>query len=87
MAESLSSFVEKHEPKSCEFDKILARDVLVAPSSEQYTLLTKRLRQQLGEGRGEVIIEVTVTFDFLAQFSILVILTLSNSFLTSRGRF
>ncbi|KAH1000459.1 hypothetical protein HUJ04_000364 [Dendroctonus ponderosae] len=63
MAESLSSFVEKHEPKSCEFDKILGRDVLVAPSSEQYTLLTKRLKQQLGEGRGEVIIEIGASED------------------------
>lgn len=55
--ESLSSFVEKIDVGS-EYDKILSRNVLVAPSEKQYELLLKRLKQQLGEGRGEVILEV-----------------------------
>lgn len=55
--ESLSSFVEKQERQS-DYDKILGRKVLVAPTEEQYELLLTRLRQQLGEGRGEVILEV-----------------------------
>lgn len=55
--ESLSSFVDKTD-KLSDYDKILGRSVLVAPSEEQYDLLLKRLRQQLGEGRGEVILEV-----------------------------
>lgn len=58
--ESLSSFVEKTNPPKCvEYDKILGRNVLVAPTEEQYDLLLKRLKQQLGEGRGEVILEVS----------------------------
>ncbi|CAH1115095.1 unnamed protein product [Psylliodes chrysocephalus] len=55
--ESLSSFVEKQERQS-DYDKILGRKVLVAPTEEQYELLLTRLRQQLGEGRGEVILEI-----------------------------
>lgn len=55
--ESLSSFVEKIDVGS-EYDKILSRNVLVAPSEKQYELLLKRLKQQLGEGRGEVILEI-----------------------------
>ncbi|KAJ8934680.1 hypothetical protein NQ318_015149 [Aromia moschata] len=55
--ESLSSFVDKAD-RGSEFDKILGRNVLVAPSEEQYELLLKRLKQQLGEGRGEVILEI-----------------------------
>ncbi|CAH0555008.1 unnamed protein product [Brassicogethes aeneus] len=60
--ESLSSFVEKN-PKENEFDKILGRNVLVAPTEEQFELLLKRLKQQLGEGRGEVILEVGLSDD------------------------
>lgn len=56
--ESLSSFVDKIDLSS-EYDKILSRNVLVAPSEKQYELLLKRLKQQLGEGRGEVILEVS----------------------------
>lgn len=56
--ESLSSFVEKSTTKCSEYDKILGRNVLVAPTEEQYDLLLRRLKQQLGEGRGEVILEV-----------------------------
>lgn len=55
--ESLSSFVDKIEPTSS-YDRILGKNVLVAPSEEQYELLLKRLKQQVGEGRGEVILEV-----------------------------
>lgn len=55
--ESLSSFVDKIEPSSA-YDRILGKNVLVAPSEEQYDLLLKRLKQQVGEGRGEVILEV-----------------------------
>ncbi|CAH1156035.1 unnamed protein product [Phaedon cochleariae] len=55
--ESLSSFVDKSQCPS-EYDKILGGNVLVAPSEEQYELLLRRLTQQLGEGRGEVILEI-----------------------------
>ncbi|CAG9760782.1 unnamed protein product [Ceutorhynchus assimilis] len=61
--ESLSSFVEKTSPKCAEYDKILGRNVLVAPTEEQYELLAKRLKQQLGEGRGEVILELGASED------------------------
>ncbi|XP_060527779.1 GTP-binding protein 1 [Cylas formicarius] len=60
--ESLSSFVDKSK-KCTEYDKILGRNVLVAPSEEQYELLLKRLKQQLGEGRGEVILEIGASED------------------------
>lgn len=59
--ESLSSFVDKIEPSSA-YDRILGKNVLVAPSEEQYELLLKRLKQQVGEGRGEVILEVSYYF-------------------------
>lgn len=59
--ESLSSFVDKIEPTSA-YDRILGKNVLVAPSEEQYELLLKRLKQQVGEGRGEVILEVSYCF-------------------------
>lgn len=55
--ETLSSFVEKQD-RASEYDKILGRKVLVAPTEQQYELLLKNLRQQLGEGRGEVILEI-----------------------------
>ncbi|XP_057655340.1 GTP-binding protein 1 [Diorhabda carinulata] len=55
--ETLSSFVDKQD-RSSEYDKILGRKVLVAPTEQQYELLLKNLRQQLGEGRGEVILEI-----------------------------
>lgn len=55
--DTLSSFVDK-ELKSSEFGKILGRAILVAPTEEQFDLLLQRLKQQLGEGRGEVILEV-----------------------------
>ncbi|KAJ8913859.1 hypothetical protein NQ315_003768 [Exocentrus adspersus] len=55
--ESLSSFVAKTDSVS-EYDRIIGRQVLVAPTEKQYELLLKRLRQQLGEGRGEVILEI-----------------------------
>ncbi|XP_030766641.1 GTP-binding protein 1 isoform X2 [Sitophilus oryzae] len=61
--ESLSSFVEKNIARCSEYDKILGRNVLVAPSEEQYVLLLKRLKQQLGEGRGEVILEIGASED------------------------
>ncbi|KAF7284254.1 hypothetical protein GWI33_022251 [Rhynchophorus ferrugineus] len=61
--ESLSSFVEKNATKCSEYDKILGRNVLVAPTEEQYDLLLKRLKQQLGEGRGEVILEIGASED------------------------
>lgn len=58
--ESLSSFADSIQHKtSSEFDKILGKAVLIAPSEEQFDLLLKRLKQQLGEGRGEVILDVS----------------------------
>lgn len=56
--ESLSSFVDKGQQKIPELDRILGRTVLVAPNEEQFELLLKRLKQQLDEGRGEVILEI-----------------------------
>jgi GTPase len=55
--ETLSSFVNKSQ-KNSEFDKVLGRSILVAPTEEQFELLLQRLKQQLGEGRGEVILEI-----------------------------
>lgn len=58
--ESLSSFADSIQKKSCsEFGRILGKSALVAPSEEQFDLLLQRLKQQLGEGRGEVILEVS----------------------------
>lgn len=56
--ESLSAFAEKSQKSLSEFNQILGRTILVSPNEEQYELLLKRLKQQLGEGRGEVILEV-----------------------------
>lgn len=57
--ESICDFANHLEQKnSSEFNKILGRTVLVSPTEEQFELLLKRLKQQLGEGRGEVILEV-----------------------------
>jgi hypothetical protein len=60
--ETLSSFVNKSQ-KNSEFDKVLGRSILVAPTEEQFELLLQRLKQQLGEGRGEVILEVFLVFE------------------------
>lgn len=62
--ESLSTFADKSQKTVSEFNQILGRTILVSPSEEQYELLLKRLKQQLGEGRGEVILEVC-RFNFL----------------------
>lgn len=61
--ETLSSFVEKAQ-KNSDFDKALGRNILVAPTEEQFELLLQRLKQQLGEGRGEVILEVHHELNF-----------------------
>lgn len=66
--ESLSTFAEKSQKLISEFNKILGRTILVSPNEEQYDLLLKRLKQQLGEGRGEVILEVN---DLLPIFILL----------------
>lgn len=65
--ESLSSFVEKSSQlqKHEHFENILSRNVLIAPTSEQFELLKKRLKQLLDEGRGEVILEVKHFHHFL----------------------
>ncbi|XP_063921168.1 GTP-binding protein 1 [Zophobas morio] len=60
--ETLSSFVEKAQ-KNSDFDKALGRNILVAPTEEQFELLLQRLKQQLGEGRGEVILEIGASED------------------------
>lgn len=58
--ESLSAFADSIQKKSCtEFGRILGKSALVEPSEEQFDLLLQRLKQQLGEGRGEVILEVS----------------------------
>lgn len=50
--------MEEKPHKNSEFNKILSKSVLVSPNEQQYDLLLKRLKQQLDEGRGEVIIEI-----------------------------
>lgn len=57
--ESLSSFVDK-PLKTPGFDTVLGRNILISPTEEQFEQLLQRLRQQLGEGRGEVILEVVL---------------------------
>lgn len=55
--ESLSAFTEKKgrpEP-----DKFLSGSLLISPNEIQYDSLLLRLKQQLGEGRGEVILDVS----------------------------
>ncbi|KAL3268615.1 hypothetical protein HHI36_007721 [Cryptolaemus montrouzieri] len=56
--ESLSSFLEKSPKHQADFDKILRRDVLISPTEEQFELILKKIKQQLGEGRGEIIVEI-----------------------------
>lgn len=56
--EALSSFADKSKRQISDFDGILGKSVLVSPTEEQFELLLKRLRQQIGEGRGEVILEI-----------------------------
>ncbi|XP_017769562.1 PREDICTED: GTP-binding protein 1 isoform X2 [Nicrophorus vespilloides] len=57
--EALSTFADKSQKGSAyEFDQILGRSILISPSEEQYELLLRRIKQQLGEGRGEVILEI-----------------------------
>lgn len=68
--ESLSSFADNLQCKgSSEIDKILGKSILVAPSEQQYDLLLKRLKQQLGEGRGEVILKVTSFYFFVIHLT------------------
>ncbi|KAJ8978656.1 hypothetical protein NQ317_019092 [Molorchus minor] len=45
--------------------KSLEENAFVAPTEEQYDLLLKRLKQQLGEGRGEVILELRMPLRIL----------------------
>lgn len=45
---------------NADFENILRGTMLVSPTAEEFDLLLKRLRQQLGEGRGEVILEVNI---------------------------
>lgn len=62
--DTLRDFATNNAQKlNSEFDKILPQSVLVSPTEEQYDLLLKRLKQQLGEGRGEVILEVLPRFN------------------------
>ncbi|KAK5645264.1 hypothetical protein RI129_006564 [Pyrocoelia pectoralis] len=41
-----------------EFNTVFGKSVLISPNEEQFELQLKRLKQQLDEGRGEVIIEI-----------------------------
>lgn len=59
--ESLCSFLDKSPKHHADFDKILRRDVVISPTEEQFELLLKKIKQQLGEGRGEIIVEVNFT--------------------------
>ncbi|XP_044753150.1 GTP-binding protein 1 [Coccinella septempunctata] len=56
--ETLSSFLNKSPKHQADFDKILRRDVIISPTEEQFELLLKKIKQQLGEGRGEIIVEI-----------------------------
>lgn len=56
--EALSSFAEKCAKSVTEYDQMISGQFLISPTEEQYELLLQRLQQQLGEGRGEVILEV-----------------------------
>jgi len=61
--EALSTFADKSNHVKTEYDQILNGSVLISPSEEQYDMLLKRLKQQLGEGRGEVILEIGGAID------------------------
>lgn len=57
--------IPKDEPEvavvqSRDYSSIRHKDVLVSPTSEQYDLLTHRIRELLGDGRGETIIEIGI---------------------------
>ncbi|XP_045474523.1 GTP-binding protein 1 [Harmonia axyridis] len=56
--ESLSTFLDKSPKHHADFDKILRRDVIISPTEEQFDLLLRKIKQQLGEGRGEIIVEI-----------------------------
>ncbi|KAF5272208.1 hypothetical protein FQA39_LY01290 [Lamprigera yunnana] len=56
--EEPDSLDERPSRNCAELSKILRKSVLVSPNEEQYDLLLRRLKQQLDEGRGEVIIEI-----------------------------
>ncbi|KAK9873205.1 hypothetical protein WA026_021438 [Henosepilachna vigintioctopunctata] len=56
--ESLSNFLEKSPKHQADFDKMIRRDVLISPTEMQFELLLKKIKQQLGEGRGEIIEEI-----------------------------
>lgn len=59
--DTLSSFAEKTQ-QNIELDRVLCRNMLIAPSEEQFEVLLQRLKHQLAEGRGEVILEVWYSF-------------------------
>ncbi|KAF2897787.1 hypothetical protein ILUMI_08374 [Ignelater luminosus] len=54
---------EKSQKSTSDFNKIFGKSILVSPNEEQFDLLQKRLKQQLDEGRGEVIIEIGASED------------------------
>lgn len=55
-----AGFVPKVDDKVVSFNSLLGKSILVSPNEEQFDLLTKKLKQQLDEGRGEVIVDVSV---------------------------
>lgn len=69
--EALSSFAEKCAKSVTEYDQMISGQFLISPTEEQYELLLQRLQQQLGEGRGEVILEVNILlFQYYYIFNI-----------------
>lgn len=73
--ESLNSFADSIQKKNCsEFGRILGKSALIAPSEEQFDLLLQRLKQQLGEGRGEVILEVSYVIKIMCFIIMIVLL-------------
>lgn len=56
---------DRPQRSGADFNKLLGKAVLVSPTEEQYDLLQKKLKLQLDEGRGEVIIEIGASEDGL----------------------
>lgn len=65
--ESLSSFLEKSSPQhksNPNFNKYFSREILIAPNEEQYNNLLKKLKYDLDNSRGEIILEAGISDDY-----------------------
>lgn len=63
MSENKEIPEEKCLRSGSDFNKIFGKAVLVSPNEEQFDLLQRKLKHQLDEGRGEVIIEIGASED------------------------